>query len=129
MNVLIVDNHESSREAIQEIAEAEGHQPVLATDGADALRKIEESDIDIVLTELQLPDLDGLEIGAGERKTAVPIDRAHVEIGFQTRDLAFEAAHAAMQRMPQAFDQVAPYMQSWPGRRIRAAAAKIANEA
>ena len=62
MNILIVDDHDSSREALQEVIEREGHHPIVAKDGSGAIELLTDEPIDIVLTDLRLPDLDGLEI-------------------------------------------------------------------
>ena len=62
MNILIVDDHDSSREALQEVIEREGHKPIVARDGRGAIGLLADEPVDIVLTDLRLPDVDGLEI-------------------------------------------------------------------
>jgi len=60
--VLIVDDHETTRETLAEIVRGEGHRPLLAATGEEGLKHLAEEDIDIVLTDLRLPDLDGLDL-------------------------------------------------------------------
>ena len=61
--VLIVDDHPSFRATARALLEAEGFSVVgEAADGAEALAKTEELHPDLVLLDIQLPDLDGFEI-------------------------------------------------------------------
>ena len=62
--VLIVDDHESTRETLTDVVKQAGHSPVTAKNGVQALDRIESDEIDIVFTDLKLPDPEtsGLEI-------------------------------------------------------------------
>jgi len=60
-NILVVDDHEEIREALSEILEEEGHDISQAVDGLDALEAINKSRPDVVLPDIAMPRMDGLE--------------------------------------------------------------------
>jgi DNA-binding NarL/FixJ family response regulator len=63
--ILIVDDHPSFRASARMLLEAEGFDVIgEAEDGASALRAVEELRPDVVLLDVQLPDIDGLEVAA-----------------------------------------------------------------
>ncbi len=59
--ILVVDDHEEIREALTEILEEEGHKVVQAVDGLNALEVIASSRPDVVLLDIAMPGMDGLE--------------------------------------------------------------------
>lgn len=72
--VLVVDDELPLRRALDINLRARGYRVVLAPDGATALRLAAEAHPDVVLLDLGLPDLDGLQVIAGIRGwSAVPI--------------------------------------------------------
>ena len=72
--VLVVDDEPGLRRALSINLSARGWQVSLAADGAGALEAAAETHPDVVLLDLGLPDLDGLEVIAGIRGwSAVPI--------------------------------------------------------
>jgi len=62
--LLVVDDEESVAVTMGAILEMDGYQVAISTSGADALRRLHESDFDLVLTDLRLDDTDGLNIVA-----------------------------------------------------------------
>jgi DNA-binding NarL/FixJ family response regulator len=63
--VLIVDDHPSFRASARMLLESEGFEVIgEAEDGASALRAVEELRPDVVLLDVQLPDIDGIEVAA-----------------------------------------------------------------
>jgi DNA-binding NarL/FixJ family response regulator len=63
--VLIVDDHPSFRASARMLLESEGFEVIgEAEDGTSALRAVEELRPDVVLLDVQLPDIDGLEVAA-----------------------------------------------------------------
>ena len=59
--ILVVDDHEEIREALAEILEEEGHEVLQAADGLDALAMISSSLPDVILLDIAMPGIDGLE--------------------------------------------------------------------
>jgi len=60
--VLIVDDHEDNVELLRARLEAWGYATDTAGDGAEALRKIHESPPDLVLLDVMMPKIDGIEV-------------------------------------------------------------------
>jgi CheY-like chemotaxis protein len=58
--VLMVDDDEMERVYAAEVLRWGGHEPVFAPDGATALKIFERGDIDVVVTDLAMPKLNGL---------------------------------------------------------------------
>jgi DNA-binding NtrC family response regulator len=61
-SILIIEDDRAQREALQEILEHEGYEVETAPDGETGLRRAGETAFDLVLTDLALPGVDGLEI-------------------------------------------------------------------
>ncbi len=61
-SVLVIDDKESVRQMLSKTLESEGYEVDVARDGMDGLRKAKEKRFDLVLTDLKLPQMDGLEV-------------------------------------------------------------------
>ena len=72
--VLIVDDEETVREVVGQYLELEGYLIVQATTGLEALHLAQKTPPDLVILDLTLPGIDGLEVCRRLRATsAVPI--------------------------------------------------------
>ena len=60
--ILVVDDERFFREAIRDALQPSGFELVFATDGQTALDEITEPRLAVVILDLQLPDLHGLEV-------------------------------------------------------------------
>jgi signal transduction histidine kinase len=61
-SLLVVDDEENVAVTMGAILELDGYQVSISTSGSEAMRKLRESDFDLVLTDLRLDDIDGLSI-------------------------------------------------------------------
>ena len=92
LSVLIVENDESNRWLFQEILTIAGFVVVNALDGMMALQEIDNRSFDLVLLDLQLPDIDGYEVARQiwNHGQEAPIGRKHPPIiamtGFAGQD-------------------------------------------
>ncbi len=68
--VMIVDDSLSVRRTLSRLMQDEGYRTVLAIDGVEAITKIEEEIPDIMLLDLELPRMNGLELAAYLRRQA-----------------------------------------------------------
>ena len=59
-NVLVVDDNESIREVLTILLSRRGYRCESATNGIEAVEKVRESDFDAVVTDLQMPEMDGI---------------------------------------------------------------------
>src|SRR5262245_40980411 len=60
--ILIADDEDAARRTLGEILTEDGYECVLASDGEQALRLIEEESPDVLLTDLRMPRMDGHEL-------------------------------------------------------------------
>lgn len=60
--VLIVDDEPSIVKLVQYNLEKNGYQTVIATDGEQALEKVKQDQPDLLILDLMLPKVDGLEV-------------------------------------------------------------------
>jgi len=60
--ILIVDDEESMREYLSLVLEKEGYLTSTAADALEALRLVEEEPIDLVVEDLKMPKMDGIEL-------------------------------------------------------------------
>lgn len=66
--VLVVDDSLNTREIEKDVLQAYGYHVTLAEDGADGLRKAMEGRFDAVLTDVEMPQMDGFTLTAELRQ-------------------------------------------------------------
>ena len=62
INFLVVDDEETVRTLFQRILQAAGYDAVIAADGEEALSVIADGDIDVVLLDINMPGLSGIDV-------------------------------------------------------------------
>lgn len=73
-NILVVDDDPHIREVIHFALEKAGMQVTMANDGAQALEKYSQNSCDLIVLDINMPEMDGLECCREIRKTSeVPI--------------------------------------------------------
>ncbi len=60
--ILIVDDEKNYPLILSAVLEEEGFETLTANSGAEALEKLAESDVDLVLTDMKMPQMDGIEL-------------------------------------------------------------------
>ncbi len=60
--ILVIDDEKSIRNTLKEILEYEGHEVQDAGDGVEGLKKFESEKFDLVLCDIKMPKMDGLEL-------------------------------------------------------------------
>ncbi len=68
MKVLIVEDDESSRSYLETAVSGQGYEVELAVDGRMGLEKFKQFDPDLVLSDIRMPNMDGLQLLADIRK-------------------------------------------------------------
>ncbi|MCO4656458.1 essential two-component response regulator [Streptococcus infantarius subsp. infantarius] len=72
--ILIVDDEKPISDIIKFNLAKEGYETVTVFDGREAITKFEEENPDLIILDLMLPELDGLEVAKEVRKTShIPI--------------------------------------------------------
>ena len=61
-NILVIDDEKSIRNTLQEVLEYESHKVDQATNGSEGLELFEKGDYDIVLCDIKMPGMDGIEV-------------------------------------------------------------------
>ena len=74
-NILIIDDEKAIRKTLSEILSYEGYKIEEASDGEEGLKKFKEKAFDVVLCDIKMPKLDGLEFldKAREANPDVPV--------------------------------------------------------
>jgi len=91
--ILVVDDEEIARSNMAHVLGKEGHEVRTAADGLDALEVLAEYAADVVVTDLKMERLDGMELL--RRITRVAPDAAVIMVtGFATVGTAVEALRA-----------------------------------
>jgi CheY-like chemotaxis protein len=96
LHVLLAEDNAVNQKVASRFLEKEGHHVTLASDGRQALAALDRENFDVVLMDVQMPEMDGFEataiIRAGERDTGkrLPIIAmtAHAMKGDRERCLA-----------------------------------------
>lgn len=60
--ILVVDDEKIIRESLSFILEKEGYEVSGAPNGAEALKQLKQKRVDIVLTDLEMPEMKGIEL-------------------------------------------------------------------
>ena len=59
--VLVVDDHKSARESMVDVLRQAGHQVRCCSSAVEALRQIDDWSADVIVTDLKMPGMNGLE--------------------------------------------------------------------
>lgn len=62
MNVLVVEDNPQNMKLISFVLKKYGHEVIEAFTGLEGVEKAEKSQPDLILMDIQLPDIDGLEV-------------------------------------------------------------------
>jgi two-component system chemotaxis sensor kinase CheA len=65
--ILVAEDSITSRTLLKNILEAAGYQVVTAVDGADAFAKVRTGEFDLVVSDVDMPRMNGFELTAGIR--------------------------------------------------------------
>jgi len=60
--ILIVDDDVDALELMEELFDSKGYNPITATNGLSALDRIRDEDPDMVISDIRMPDMDGMQL-------------------------------------------------------------------
>jgi signal transduction histidine kinase len=89
-SILVVDDEESVATTIEAILKMDGHEVTAVTSGAEAMRLLGERQYDVVLTDLRLADMDGVDILKEVQRTS-PETAAIMLTGYASLESAVAA--------------------------------------
>jgi two-component system response regulator PilR (NtrC family) len=88
--VLVVDDERSMRELLSIVLRRDGYEVVVADDGATALEVLSRERVDILITDIRMPTMNGVEL-LREAKRITPDIISIVMTAFASTDTAVEA--------------------------------------
>jgi DNA-binding NtrC family response regulator len=91
IHVLVVDDESTLRYTLRGILEHQQFDVVEAADGVEALERLEESEFALVITDIQMPRMDGIELLKRIRAGAKPGPKVVVMTAFGSERHAMEA--------------------------------------
>jgi two-component system response regulator HydG len=89
-HVLIIDDHDSMREGLELLLRRRGHQTVSAATGKAGLDLLADTQADLVITDLKMKSMDGLEVLRAVKSRA-PGTEVLMITGYGTVETAVEA--------------------------------------
>ena len=90
IRVLVVDDEEEILELLGEYLKARGFEVATAYDGADAMAALHAEDLDLVITDMKMPQADGLELLAATLAMRRPVG-VILMTGYGTVETAIHA--------------------------------------
>jgi two-component system, NtrC family, response regulator PilR len=88
--ILVVDDERSMRELLAIVLKREGHEVLLAEHGRGALAALERGPVDLLISDIKMPDMTGIEVLRGA-KALDPTIEAVMMTAFASQDSAIEA--------------------------------------
>jgi DNA-binding NtrC family response regulator len=89
-SILVVDDEKNIRTTLQQVLEASGYAVTTAVNGEDCLAKLSETGFDMVLLDMKLPGIDGIEVLREVRRKGYDVPVAMIT-AYGTIESAVEA--------------------------------------
>jgi len=89
-NILIIDNEKRMCHVVKAALELDKHSVELAFDGEEGLKKFQQKEFDIVITDLKMPGIDGIGVLEAVKKQA-PAAEVVLMTAFASAQTAVEA--------------------------------------
>jgi DNA-binding NtrC family response regulator len=87
--VLVVDDEEIARKNLDHILQKEGYIVVMAASGAEALEKMKTSNFDVVLTDIRMENISGIDV-LEKTKSRYPETEVIMVTAYASTDSATE---------------------------------------
>lgn len=111
MKILIVDDDKTTRKLLSFYLKGSGFEVVTAENGLDALEKLGMEDINLIMTDLNMPYMDGIELvktlKADPNSAQIPIIMVTTEADINEQNRAFAAGANAYVTKPVTADMIA----------------------
>ena len=85
INVLVVDDQDCLVDLLSDIVEGLGFSSEVAHDGQEAIEKFAEGDFQMVITDIKMPRMDGIELTKRIKETRPDVPVIAIT-GFDTED-------------------------------------------
>ena len=67
LNILVAEDNAVNQKLVVRMLQKRGHRTVIAGNGTEALKALKESEFDVVLMDIQMPEMNGFEVTAAIR--------------------------------------------------------------
>lgn len=101
--ILIVDDDELFRTMLEAMLRKEGHQVLTASNGTEALARLESTSPDLIMTDILMPDGDGIELitALNQQQRGIPIiamsgGRRAISLEFNLESAALMGVNATL---------------------------------
>ncbi|MGN6732389.1 MAG: response regulator [Candidatus Binatia bacterium] len=101
--ILVVDDEEASRELLARIITKAGYEPVQAADGFEALSVLQRLNIDLVISDILMPGINGYALVARIR-AKWPSMPVILTTGYLSQDAAKNMMNGAVDFIPKPID-------------------------
>jgi len=95
IRILVVDDDSITRKFVSFILRSEGFEVIAAQDGMEALEMMGATEVDLMITDLNMPKMDGAEliqtIRNGSVQSDLPIIMLSTEADEDSRNIVFQA--------------------------------------
>ncbi len=102
--VLVVDDHAPARESMAHVLREAGHEVACCSSGAEALRRLNDSGVDCVVTDLKMPGMSGLEFIAHIERRRLPVQVVMVTAHASVATAVEAMRHGAFDYIEKPFD-------------------------
>jgi|SRR5688572_9881369 len=100
-DVLVIDDNRLVREALELLLADAGFRVVVAPDGRDGLRQFDEGRFRVVVTDVDMPGIDGWHVARAVRRAAPEVGVVLMSARFETSDS--RAGQPGMVTLPKPF--------------------------
>jgi CheY-like chemotaxis protein len=95
LRILLAEDNAVNQEVAQQMLQKRGHTVTIASNGREALKLVSQSEFDLILMDIQMPEMDGFQATAairemerkGSRRTPIVAMTAHAMKGDRERCL------------------------------------------
>ena len=77
-NILIIDDEELVTKSLLKLLSSEGYNVIVVRNGRDALERVKDNGFDLIISDVRMPDLDGIETIKRIRDELTKINRKHI---------------------------------------------------
>ena len=77
-NILIIDDEELVTKSLLKLLSSEGYNVIVVRNGRDALERVKDNGFDLIISDVRMPDLDGIETIKRIRGELTKLNRKHI---------------------------------------------------